>query len=289
MTVLEHSDSLGKTSLSGHTRVLLLVEDNDADAHLVRELLAQEAEERFQVEHVSRVAHAQQRLKRGDVDVVVLDLNLPDGAGVDTVRMVRRTAGDTPIVVLTNNDDERLASACIAAGAQDYLVKRGMHLASLRRAIGYAISRTRDAQIRELQHTLEQYRQLSSAGQVTTITAALAGTGAISIRHPELFEQLVNEYFALLRPFLARATLTIEVPRVVKAQIATMVGDATGGPRDLLDVHVAALDRAVALQQDPQSRTIVFEARLLALEMMGLLVDYYRVGHRRRAVEAVTP
>ena len=64
--------------------------------------------------------------------------------------------------------------------------------------------------------------------------------------------------------------------------MVTQLGDASGGPRDLLDVHVAALDQAMALFTDAHASTLVFEARLMALEMMGLLVDYYRVGLRRR-------
>jgi hypothetical protein len=61
---------------------------------------------------------------------------------------------------------------------------------------------------------------------------------------------------------------------------------ANGGPRDLLDVHLAALESALARNGETHGRSVVFEARLLALEMMGLLVDYYRVGHRRRFVQA---
>jgi hypothetical protein len=68
-------------------------------------------------------------------------------------------------------------------------------------------------------------------------------------------------------------------------QVLTCLGDMDAGPRDLLDVHVAALDQAVDGQSSERARTLVVEGRLLALEMMGLLVDYYRVGLRRRSVE----
>jgi hypothetical protein len=123
---------------------------------------------------------------------------------------------------------------------------------------------------------------MTSAGQSTTVTAALSGTGAVSIRSPATYSAIVQSYFGLLEPYLLCEREQVVAPRETMERIITTLGDAAGGPRDLLEVHVAALDRALSLFDDPHSRTIVFEARLLAVEMMGLLVDYYRVGLRRR-------
>lgn len=263
------------------TRVLL-VEDNPGDALLVTEMFDQAEPDRYQVVHVPRLADAIDTLRTEDVDVVVLDLRLEDSSGLDGVRVLREAASQVPIVVLTGSDDEQLALACIDAGAQDYLAKAEARAHTLQRAIGYAITRIREAQLHELQKTLERYRALSSSAQGTTVTAALAGSGAVSVRHPDAFETLVRAYGTLLEPYLQRRSETVNAPRRDLERIVTELGDAGGGPRDLLDLHVTALDRAIAIQPDPHSRSIVFEARLLALEMMGLLVDYYRVGQRRR-------
>lgn len=268
-----------------NTRVLLLVEDNPGDAQLVREFLAEAGRENYRVLHASRMAEAVEVLRTTEVDVVVLDLRLPDCSGIDTVKMVRECVGQTPIVVLTGTDDEQIALDCINAGAQDYLAKAEVRTQTLKRAIGYAITRIREAQLRELQETVERYRAMSSATQGTTVTAALAGSGAISLRDPDLFDSIVDDYFALFVPFLSRQIDRLEAPRAATERIVTLIGDASGGPRDLLDIHVAALDRANEVVNDTHPRSIVFEARLLALEMMGLLVDYYRVGHRRRFEE----
>ena len=267
------------------SRVLLLVEDNPGDAQLVNELLSDSHRDAYHIVHVPLMSTAVETLRTQPVDVVVLDLRLPDCAGVETVKTVREVASEVPIVVLTGSDDEQLAMDCIDAGAQDYLPKAEVRTQNLRRALGYAITRIRDAQVRHLQETLARYRTLSSAAQNTTVTAALAGSGAVAQRHPQGFGQLVQAYYALLEPYLARQTERLEVPISAKEVIITALGDAGGGPRDLLDVHVAALDQALALHADPHARSIVYESRLLALEMMGLLVDYYRVGHRRRSLE----
>ncbi len=276
-------------TLAPPTRVLLLVEDNPGDAQLVNELLMDAERDSYEIVHAPLMSAAVDTLRARPVDVVVLDLRLPDCTGVDTVKAVRDVASEVPIVVLTGSDDEQLAMDCIDAGAQDYLPKAEVRSRNLRRALGYAITRIRDAQVRHLQETLSRYRTLSSASQGTAVTAALAGTGAVAQRHPRTFDHLVRSYFGLLQPYLARETDRLEAPHATMELIVTELGDIGGGPRDLLDMHVAALDRALALYQDPHARAIVYESRLLALQMMGLLVDYYRVGHRRRTLEESKP
>lgn len=277
----EFMNAASSQPLPSSERVLLLVEDNAGDAQLLSDMLDGGIHEHFRVVHVPAVALAVQALQSTAVDVIVLDLGLPDGEGVGVVKSIRKVAAEVPIVVLTGLEDEALALACIDAGAQDYLAKNEVRTQNLKRAIGYAVTRTREAQVRELQQTLEHYRSLSSAGQGTAVTATLAGLGAVSVRESDTFRAIVQAYFALLEPYLCRECDQVLASRQAKEIIITRLGNAGGGPRDLLEVHVAALDRALALFDDPHSRTVVFEARLLALEMMGLLVDYYRVGHRR--------
>lgn len=277
------------TEAEVRTRVLLLVEDNPGDARLVEDLLEETATEHYQVLHAPRMQDALARLSEQTVDVVVLDLQLPDCSGVESVKAMRAAAGETPIVVLTSSDDEALALSCINAGAHDYLPKSEVRSKQLKRSIGYAITRQREAQLRDLMQVLERYRSLSSATQSTTVTAALAGSGAIAIRSPETFSKLSHAYSELLTPYLGREGDRRASPKDEMSMLVTALGDCGGGPRDLLDVHVAALDRVLANGDASRSSNLVFESRLLALEMMGLLVDYYRVGQRRRFVERETP
>lgn len=268
------------TITATETCVLLLVEDNPGDADLVREMLSDPAHAGFNILHVSRLADAIDKLRASDVDVIVLDLRLPDCDGVASVKAVRQIAEEVPIIVLTGSDDEVLAHACIEAGAHDYLAKEETRARNLKRAIGYAIARMREAQIRTLKQMLERYRALSTATQSTTVTAALAGSGAIKLRSLDMFEAIVTDYYKLLDPYLSCPASQLDGYRAAMLSVATRLGDASGGPRDLLDAHIAALERAIARKEDASSRSLVFEARLLALEMMGLLVDYYRVGQR---------
>lgn len=262
-------------------RLLLLVEDNPADADLVEELLEQAGGENYRIIRATRISDAVEKLGRSQVDVVLLDLRLPDGAGVATLRAIRAVDQRVPVVVLTGTDDEELAMSCIYAGAQDYLAKSEIKPITLRRAIGYAITRIREAQLRQMEELLLRYRAMSNHTSQTSVTAALAGSGAIRDRYPSSFAELVQAYSRLLAEYCEQPSVRKDRLRDGMEQLITTLGDAGAGPRDLLDVHIAALDVLAAGSPANPSSSMVIEGRLLALEMMGLLVDFYRVGLRR--------
>lgn len=263
---------------------VLLVEDNPADADLVEELLEQASEgaERYSLVRSARLSDAIEKLRSQPIDVVLLDLRLPDGAGVSSVHAIRAVNQQIPIVVLTGTDDEQLATSCISAGAQDYLCKGDIKPIPLRRSLGYAISRLREAQLREISATLSGFRALSNQTSRTSVTAALAGTGAVRFRYPSGFSELVQAYAQLLALYCDDSLSRLEKPREAMERVVTALGDSGAGPRDLIDVHVTALDQAIATAKDRRANALMYEGRLLALEMMGLLVDYYRVGLRRQ-------
>ncbi len=135
--------------------LVMLVEDNLGDADLVEAYL-EAAGQAYRLVRVTRLAAATEALRAATVDVVLLDLHLPDGDGAESVREIREAAPEVPIVVLTGADDERLALSCIDAGAQDYLNKLEIRPVTLRRAIGYAMTRVREARERAKSAALEQ-------------------------------------------------------------------------------------------------------------------------------------
>ena len=130
----------------GTVRVLL-VEDNAADVDLIQEALEDAALEQVDIspvlrlEQVDRLAQALDRLQQDDVDVVLLDLSLPDSHGFDTFVRLVHAAPRTPIVVLSGLDDEAMAIRAVREGAQDYLVKGQVEGKTLSRAIRYAVER----------------------------------------------------------------------------------------------------------------------------------------------------
>jgi diguanylate cyclase (GGDEF)-like protein len=120
---------------------ILLVEDNPGDARFVREVLLEDAGSDFHLSHVPTVAAALDRLAIEPVDVVLLDLSLPDETGLNTVRRVVAGTADASVVVMTGAGDEELGRAALQAGAQDYLVKGQVDGRLLRRALRFAIER----------------------------------------------------------------------------------------------------------------------------------------------------
>ncbi|HSV29235.1 MAG TPA: SpoIIE family protein phosphatase [Candidatus Omnitrophota bacterium] len=121
---------------------VLLVEDNPGDARLVTMALAASGNPRFAVTHVVRLADALAHL-RGDtpVDVVLLDLTLPDSSGIATLSRLQEAAPNLAIVVMTGLDDPAFADYALEVGAQDYLVKSDDPERTVVRAIRYAITR----------------------------------------------------------------------------------------------------------------------------------------------------
>ena len=127
-------------AIDGTRLNVLLVEDDPADARLVRESLAV-ASSRFKVDHVERLGVALKKLEGGAFDVVLLDLSLPDTNGLETVAQVQAVDPKVPIVVLSGHSDDNLAIQAVHSGAQDFLVKGWGDADVLSRALRYAIER----------------------------------------------------------------------------------------------------------------------------------------------------
>ncbi len=134
----------------------LLVEDNPADARLIREMLKEHTASTFEVRHVTRLDMALECLREETFDVLLLDLGLPDTQGMETLVVTHKACGGLPIVVLTGLDDELLALEVMRAGAQDYLVKGRFDTQLLVRTIRYAVKRKQaEEEVRRLNAELE--------------------------------------------------------------------------------------------------------------------------------------
>jgi two-component system cell cycle response regulator len=127
---------------------ILLIEDNPWQGRLIREMLADvrygskaDTGTAYHLEHVGRLSTGLDRLTKGGIDVVLLDLTLPDSTGFETFSRTYSQATDTPIVILTDLDDEALATRAVREGAQDYIFKGDVNGDLLARSIRYAIER----------------------------------------------------------------------------------------------------------------------------------------------------
>ncbi len=119
---------------------VLLVEDSQAYAMLVSSHLRQDR--RFALTHVTSLSDAITAVSHDfQTDVVILDLNLPDSAGFETFTALHQKFPETPIVILSGQEEENLATNALAEGAQDYVPKTSVNGPLLVRSLLYAIER----------------------------------------------------------------------------------------------------------------------------------------------------
>lgn len=140
------------------TLAIILIEDEDGDAGLVRHSLRFSGTE-HQIAWVKSLDALGQHLENASTtaDVILLDLDLPDSSGLETVQRCKSMARNTPIIVLTGRDDMHFSLKALEAGAQDYLIKNQLESDGLLRAMHYAIER------HQLEHRLHQSEELMTA------------------------------------------------------------------------------------------------------------------------------
>ncbi|MBM4264872.1 MAG: response regulator [Deltaproteobacteria bacterium] len=213
-----------------HKGRLLLVEDNAGDARLLRVDLDGATSDKFAFEivHVIRLSEALAQLHAAHFDLVLLDLSLPDGWGMDTVAQVRAACASVPIVILTSLDDEDVAIEAMRLGAQDYLIKGQASGHMLARAIRYAIERqdlnARQAVLQDVNQAITSTLDLRAVLDkfLDKVMQLLPGF-AVTIR-------LLNHDTGLLEPLACRGIDEVTFKRPLSA-------DLSGRAREILNAR----------------------------------------------------
>ncbi|MBB4640536.1 Glu/Leu/Phe/Val dehydrogenase dimerization domain-containing protein [Rhizorhapis suberifaciens] len=120
---------------------LLLVEDNPLYVRLIQRLLGRSERPIFDVQTAGNLNDAVERIRKGGIDIILLDLMLPDSTALDTFYRLQPHALETPIIIQSAMDDVTLAAKAVEGGAQDYLLKDSINGVSLLRSIHYAMER----------------------------------------------------------------------------------------------------------------------------------------------------
>jgi two-component system sensor histidine kinase/response regulator len=224
---------------------ILLIEDNPGDVRLIREMLAEARNTHFNLEYADRLSLGLERLAAGEVDLLLLDLSLPDSQGVDTIVKAHTLAAEVPIILLTGFDNEALAMEAMQRGAQDCLVKDTMDNHTLSRSIRYAIERqrlmldlkrtaaelrTRNEELNEFAHTVaHQVRSLLGymigyAGYLEMNHAGeLRADGSEAVKMISRSGQKLN---SILSELLLLATVRRDEVQYVRLDMRRIVNDA---------------------------------------------------------------
>lgn len=163
---------------------VLLVEDDPGDEAYIREVLSEGKDQEIHLETTDRVGTALARMEQGDVDLVLLDLSLPDSTGLATFQKMYKAWPRVPIVLLTGLDDYQMAVKAVSEGAQDYLIKKGLDTGVLLRAIRYGVER--QALTLKLQKALEEVKRLKNLLPICA--------GCKKIRDDQGYWQSVEKY-----------------------------------------------------------------------------------------------
>jgi sigma-B regulation protein RsbU (phosphoserine phosphatase) len=160
---------------------ILVVEDNELDALLLQEALKKAAPTKLDLTVAPCVVEAMTLLKQNKFHIVLLDLSLPDGTGLDTFTRLHAHAPETPIILFTGHEDEELGLQAVRAGAQEYIVKGTMNEKALWRVVSYAIER--QALQRAVHESEERYKRLLTSVTDYIYTVQVEKGRAVSTAH----------------------------------------------------------------------------------------------------------
>ena len=123
---------------------LLLIEDNEGDERLIRELLGEQKLIRFNIEKAATLKESEGKISNNKYDIILLDLGLPDSSGLETlIKLIALFPGLATIIILTGLNDTEIGLKAVNNGAQDYIIKGQVDSEKLLKSIIYSFERSR--------------------------------------------------------------------------------------------------------------------------------------------------
>ena len=267
---------------------ILIADDDEAYVQLVREILADVKGERFAVHHVTYLSRIVPALQSSGACVLLLDVNLPDGNGLDWLS-ANRDRFDAAVIVMTGHTEFDLAED-IAPGAQDFLLKNQLDRHQLVRAIRYAAERQRTQ--RELVRSREYFQSLIDASR--DLITVVDSRGIILYQSPSSLETLGLAPHDVINHSLGEFIQAEDVPRARMLLSSAFAGRSDGsagefnvshanGTARILDVAASKLPSV-----DGQRRAVLYSRditeRRQAQEALRLRDQQLRQAQKMEAV-----
>jgi PAS domain S-box-containing protein len=216
------------------TMRILIVEDNETEVFLLGETLSEIPNLAVELLHETRLGDGLARLGEGGIDLVLLDLGLPDSVGIDTFSRFQEKSGAVPVIVLTSLDDEEVGMTAVRMGAQDYLIKKRVQPDVFARSITYAVERQQISA--ELETKVSQLK--ASESRLGTILESsrdaviiVAPGGEVRYRNPAAEAMFGGGIQAFARTI---PTCSAEIPEI---EVEIPRRDGTGGTAEMVVIE----------------------------------------------------
>lgn len=226
---------------------------------------------------------ALQRVGRQPFDMLLVDLTDLGEEGVQTLGFLRSCSPQTPMIAIVGTGEEAIAIEALRAGVHECISSDDLSGVGLPRAIRYAIERNasqgRLDDAREQLSRNQEMRGLDAMGGPSPLTITQRSLGARDLRELSAsdFAEMVEAYGGLLeRVPLGRLPREQGQWSDALSAIADRMGMLRAGPRDVIDLHKAAMAQRLDTATSGESKAYVEEGRLLLLQLMGYLVSFYR-------------
>ena len=287
---------------------ILFFEDNDDYATMLLRQLAYHRSNRtsrLKLDHVSTLREGLARIRASDVeyDGILMDLNLPDSQGRETIEAMQRLIKQLPVVVLTAIKDERWALEAIEHGAQDYLYKANLDMDTLSRSLRYAVGR-HQLKVELEQRNLEMRRLARAAEAANRAKSMFLANMSHELRTPlngvlgyaqllsqteltpfqrrgmQVIEENGRHLMALINDVLDLAR--IEQGRVELSPSPFLLADLLTTTTDLLRVRAQQNGLTYTVSLDPKLPHVVKsdpgKLRQILINLLGNAIKFTREG-----------
>jgi ActR/RegA family two-component response regulator len=250
--------------------VLVIDEDGRVTAQLAAALEELPERERFALARAASLEETLARLGAGlaarDIDVVLLPIS-PLDQGLGPLVTIRAEAPTLPIVVLCAAGDEPLAVKAVQLGATDYLVSEQLYGTLAARSLRHAV------EVARVKTVLASYK----AEWPPSPGGAGSRPAPLRAAFPDRFGELASEYGEILDRAVEQILQRRPVPLEARLQrLAGIAAELRAGPRDIVELHTAAMKQREAEHGPQRMKVYLAEGRVRLLELMGHLVTFYR-------------
>ncbi len=257
---------MGDTAIKG----LLIEEDpNDATRFLEYMKSPECASARLDFSHANSLKRGLELLSLGGIDVVLLDINLPDGHGIETVQRLRAVFPEVPVVVLTGLADEAVGIEALRIGAQDYQVKGSVNCHTLKRTISVAI---------------ERQRMLLELRRVDQLKAEIKERKALDKLKDELLSAVSHE---MRNPLAVIKVVAGNLRGALQGTLSAQQGSLI----EMQQRNIARLEKIVSrlldLSRLESGKAQIVPVRIDAAQLTGEIVEGFRVLGLKPRVDIV--